>query len=611
MLIIKYLFIYIMADIALMMAAAGGLYIISNRDNKYNKEGFIGDEQDNGSVYQKQINKPYKLDTLANNKSQVPDNLFKVKDIKNNNSCQMSAISMANRKENNQENVPVQSITTLAGTLISSKDFTHNGEKNAGGIVKGGYNKFHDNGSAILDNTVGSGTHTIKKTGDVAPLFQPHKDLQYSHGAPNVSDFMMERQEANVGNRMANVKPWEEINVPPGLDKGYTTKPGPGFNSGLEARSEWQPKTVNQLRVETNPKLTFGLAGHEGPLMAPVQEPATIQTQGKVEKHLPDTYYNVGPERWFTTTGSEKAETVRSAQELHDVNRTTTTVEYYGTKKNEGNATYTTGRHEPSRRPQLSSKPISNVAASGHFMGNDTDYGKTGYQVLPNNRTTTRPSSEFGGVHGAIKAAIAPIFDILRPSRKENVIGNLRPNGNVGVTHKEGVYFDENDRPKTTIKEMAEGKLDCNHLNVQNQSATGYLVTEHQPVNLQRDSTCRSYTGNAAATDQRAMMSYSSGYAQRNNNSKTQISRLNHGNTQIYNPTENITYNKLECDRDNNRMWVPSNVPSAVPSKDIYGKLNGPEYTTQQIQSNSDRIDPELLSAFKSNPYTKSLNSWA
>lgn len=601
-----------MADIALMMATLGGLYIISNRDDKKCKEGFIQNTGSVGVAATQKMTDPYKLSTLASNKSQVTDGLGLIKGVDKHNNCRVVPKSSDDSYKGYEckSEIP-QSITTLAGSTISEKDFTHSGEKNGGGRVRNAYNIHRDNGSAKLDYAAGAGTHTIKKTGDTAPLFQPHKNLQYSHGAPNVSDFMMERQASVVGNRMANVKPWQEIHVPPGLDKGYTVNPGAGLNSGLEARNEWGPKTVDQLRVETNPKLTFGLAGHEGPLMAPVKEAATMQTQGKVEKRLPDTYYNVGPERWFTTTGNEKAQTVRSEQELHDVNRTTTSVEYYGTKKKDGNATYTTGRHEPSRRPQLSSNPISNASASGQFVGNDTDYGKTGYKILPNNRTTTRPSSEFGGVHGAIKAAIAPILDILRPSRKENVIGNLRPNGNVSVTHKEGVYFDESDKPKTTIKEMAEGKLDCNHLNFQQQTANAYLVTDHQPVNLQRDTTSSSYTGGAAPADQTAMMSYNSGYAQINNNSKTQIGRPNPGGTQMYNPTENISYCKRDCDRDNNRMWVPTNGPGAVPSKDIYGKLNGPEYSPQQMQCNSDRIDPNLLSAFKSNPYTKSLNSWA
>ena len=34
--------------------------------------------------------------------------------------------------------------------------------------------------------------------------------------------------------------------------------------------------------------------------------------QLRLEKHLPDSYYTVGPDRWFTTTGEEKGQTSRS-----------------------------------------------------------------------------------------------------------------------------------------------------------------------------------------------------------------------------------------------------------------------------------------------------------
>ena len=78
----------------------------------------------------------------------------------------------------------------------------------------------------------------------------------------------------NPSTRMANIKPWAEQKVAPGLGKGYNCDGGAGLNNGMEARNEWLPKTVNQLRVDTNPKMTFGLAGHEGPAMAKVVDPA-------------------------------------------------------------------------------------------------------------------------------------------------------------------------------------------------------------------------------------------------------------------------------------------------------------------------------------------------
>ena len=64
----------------------------------------------------------------------------------------------------------------------------------------------------------------------------------------------------------------------------------------MESRDSWLPKTVNELRVDTNPKMTFGLDGHQGPANAHIKEAANTNTQGRVEKNKPDTYYTVGDE---------------------------------------------------------------------------------------------------------------------------------------------------------------------------------------------------------------------------------------------------------------------------------------------------------------------------
>ena len=65
---------------------------------------------------------------------------------------------------------------------------------------------------------------------------------------------------------------------------------------------------------------------------------------------------------------------------------------------------------------------------------------------------------------------------------------------------------------------------------------------------------------------------------------------------------------KLDADRNNNRMWAPDRMTSAIPSTDTYGKINMPQYIDPT--RNNERIEPDILSAFKKNPYAQSLNSW-
>ena len=71
----------------------------------------------------------------------------------------------------------------------------------------------------------------------------------------------------------------------------------------------------------------------------------------------------------------------------------------------------------------------------------------------------------------------------------------------------------------------------------------------------------------------------------------------------------NVSIAKKEQDRNNNRMWAPSNMPSQSMSKELYGKMTEPATCQQNIAV--ERMAPELLTAFKENPYTHSLSGTA
>ena len=76
--------------------------------------------------------------------------------------------------------------------------------------------------------------------------------MQFTHGMPNNSEFFQSRM--NAGNNMANVTLWDQEKVAPGLNLNYNEMPNLGFNNGISAREAWQPKTVDEMRVATNPK---------------------------------------------------------------------------------------------------------------------------------------------------------------------------------------------------------------------------------------------------------------------------------------------------------------------------------------------------------------------
>lgn len=494
---------------------------------------------------------------------------------------------------------------SLSGQTIDTSEFKHANMVPFFGAKIRGRTADSVLSENILDNKVGAGSQSISK-GEMAPLFAPQENMKDPHGMKNYTDFYQSRMVPS--SRMSNVKPWESERVGPGLDKGFGNEGSMGFNSGMDAREKWLDRGVDELRVKTNPKLTYSLENHQGPagyFIPTVTDAAAI---GRVEKNLPDTYFVNTPDRWLTTTGAEKAQMGRAMEVERDVNRTTTTTEYYGgtTAANVGSAMTAPENYEPDKRNNYDGLPMINPYAGDSAAPSAKDYGRDSYTMLPNNRTTVR-EQEPGGIHGALRAVVAPLLDVLRPSRKENVTGNARPYGGAGSTVPAAITFNPADRLPTTIKETTTGLLGFDHLNVGERTTNaGYLVTPQQTTETERQSTSTDYIG--AASGHPGVQVYNAAYNQRNNVNKTYKSRTNQGNMSLFNSNNNIRVSRLDGDRNNNRWWVPSNGPVQTPSVEVYGRVSMPQAYDNTI--NQERINPELLNAFRSNPYTHSLHTY-
>lgn len=619
-----------MVELAVPLLALSGLYVISKQNKQNNIQSY---NNDSNSLYSNINKEGYTNMTQTQNPlpginpPKVPKNFPITEEVtkKNNAQAYMNPNQYSdkyydlNNYAANEKRHPsnygvgggLQPSYSLTGEPINKEQFKHNNmAPYFGGKVRG---STADNNitESVLDNMQGKGSQFFSKK-EQGPLFKPQDGYQYADGAPNMNDFYQSR--VNPSMRMANVKPWDEQRVAPGLNKGFTNNGSAGFNSGMESRDLWLDRGVDELRVATNPKTTFELAGHEGPGTYFIKNAPTLETQGKIEKHLPEKYYASGPERWLTTTGIEKAQTARGIEELRDVNRIDTTSEYYGTRANQKEGTYVQGMNAPVKRPVLPTKDYATPSFIGGSAKPTTgDYGIQSYSNLHNNRSTTRPDAVMGHAGGFIKAIVSPVMDFLRPTRKEDVIDSLRASGNAMAPVPTGQLYNPLDRTKTTIREMTEADLDCNHHNVQYQSANAYLVSQHQPVGLQRDTTNMSHTGLAGPNGFTSPKSYEAEYKQRNNVNKTQVNRPNQGGTQIFNQNDNITIQKRDADRDNNRWWVPSAGGTAgVTARGINENIDRVKVSQGYDQNiNTDRISPDILNAFKNNPYTQSLTSWA
>ena len=601
-----------MAAIAIPIVVLGSLYILSEQEKKKekniiqssNKENFIGNLQD-----------PSGSEAFSNYQSQKLDNFdqsitHNINNYENSNQQTDKFFNLPTNKFNDQ-------ITLMNGQTVNADTFKHNNMQPYFGAKIRGSTSNLDNTESLLDSKQGYGTQIFSKS-EQAPLFKPDENVNLPYGTANNTNFIQSRMNESM--KMNNVTLWEQQRVGPGLNIGYGsqdkngfntggTEGNGGFNAGMVSRETWMPKNVDDLRVNTNPKQTFDLNGHQGPANSIIKMQGDNNKIGKVEKHNPDKYYEGGPNRWFTTTGAETAPPVRSTQVIPMENRIDTTREYYGGGSHalSGNASYTNITYEESKKQNLGALPFSNATATGQNYANPNDYASQSYKLLPNNRTTDQHMPEMGGVYGIAKAVISPILDILQPTRKENTIGNLRESGNVNGTAKNGHIYNEFDKTKTTNREMTTNKINMNYLNIQGQNhRTGYQVEQYQPIQNQRDTTNQEYIG-ASSKQGTGLRPYNAAYAQNNNVNKTYESRPNQGSMSLFNNQNNISMNKDENILKNNRQQIPNGGPNLIPSTQLLGETNVP--AGYNMEFNSNRMDPNLLSAFKNNPYTKSLHS--
>lgn len=603
-----------MAELAIPLIALGSMYVVSNKKNKKEqKEGFYGNKQTTMPLHN--VNPPiptknYPIEdsnpaknniNKYSNPNQHTDKYFIPPGYDND---QESKVSSAVSTDNNVS-------YSLTGNPINQNEFKHNNMVPFfGGSVKGVTYKENDQSSElILDRHQGTGSQHFKKQ-EQAPMFEPVKDMQHAYGAPNNSDYLQGRVVPSTN--MSMQRPFEQQRVARGLNKGFTSEGSGGFNTSLEARDAWLPKTVDQLRTTNNPKTTYELSGHEGPADSMIKEISTKQTRGQTEKYRPDTYYASGPERWFTTTGTEKGETLRPIQVLPDVNRTTTTQEYYGaggnTSANEAN--YVKGEYEESKRNVLGEYQVTPAYAADKYNPTESDFGSKSFHILQNNRNTTKKQLEYGVVSGVVNAIVSPVLDALRPSRKENVIGNIRLLGNAGTEVPSNTIYNPSDRARTTIREMTGSKLDNNHLNVEGQRAPGHVVSEHQPTPVQRDTTTVSYSGTAGPALVPNIPTYNAAYnMQFNNTQRESENHPNQGGMQIFNSRENISIKRPTEDSYTHPSSMRMNGHKIMPTVETHGLNREPQTYNQTM--GCERIAPDILNAFKSNPYTQSLGSHA
>lgn len=585
-----------MAQIAIPLLLLGTAVLISNEPNDEEE-----DKQNNqiteGLANLRDIDSRGNL--LSTEYDQYYPNIAKSKNNINNDqdvSQYQDKYFLKKINENNENNN--NQFKTLAGEKIKYEDINHNNMNLYYGSKTNGIGI--QNNHSILDSYTGQGTYDIKKE-ELATMFKPEDNAQNVYGNQNKNDFFQSRVQPS--HRQANSKPWEEIQVSPGIGKEYNQSTDSGYNNYNESRELWLPKTVDELRATNNPKNEYCLNGHMGPALKPVQNRGV---QGKIVKQGPDGYFvnkdNLG---MIAGTSGPKMHTQSSEQMLTKENRDNTSIEYYGARGN-NKFSYTEQNYTDSAKQQLGSKPMINYIDKETNPTNLSNYGKKSYNVYANNRTTTK-SNHFGNVQSSIYNLIQPVMNGLRHSKKENTLTSLETTGNVGTNCNSAQRIDGQQEVNVTNREIYESELNMNHLNVQKQQDSAYMNTNPVLNATQRNSMNQSDVG-PASSNLSGNMSYVAQYNQRNNDNRVSAENITpNGNMNLFNNKIVSQISDKECSNSRSTpVFAPTSSSYNHPS-DALGMVTSMPQNYQEISNTQN--DESLLNAFKQNPYTQPLNS--
>ena len=591
-------------ELAIPGVALGLLYVVTNQNKK--KENFTNNVNELPNTNVPNRNYPSEYPILSTETDQTSslsttnrfDNAGVYTDKYFNPNSVSDIVDSYSASDNSQRN-----FYSLTGEKVDSTYFQHNNMVPFFGSNIRSRHVDNNSNESVLDNYIGSGSQTIIKK-ETAPLFSPSENQQWAHGAPNMTDFYQSR--VNPSMRMANVKPFADEKVGPGLGLGYSTQGADGFNSGMMMRETWLPKTADDLRAANKPKASgLMMIGHEGPANSHIKNISTHEQMGRMEKNRPERHFEMGKDRLFTTTGLEKGQTLQGIPTTFykDTARQHTTTDYVGVAGFQNSSEYVTGEYMPSHNQQLGEVPLAVANANGRNYATDSDFEIKAKRAYPNNRSANHQESYYGLVSGSLGAAVAPLLDVLRPTRKTNVIGTLRPYQNPSTVVKESYIFNPADRPATTIRETTENSKF--HMNVdRNQRGGAYETTSHQPINNNRLTTGDFYyAGVAGAGDRtRQMKSYDAEYNQRNNDIKSSTidGRMVPGNMSLMNSNINMR----QINRDDflkNDRHVTATMPYQSADVANMGQLQGHNNLYQGIQM--DRNNSDILDALKGNPY--------
>ena len=507
----------------------------------------------------------------------------------------------------------------LTGKMVSSNDFKHNNMVPFfGGRVK--QNVAAQSNSGILDTFTGSGVTQIKKK-EVETMFNTARTPYGSpYGLENSSDFVQSR--INDPRNRAGERPFEPVHVGPGVNEGFAATGKGGFQQ-LEVNQYMidNVRRTDDLRTLDNPKLTYKQPVVPGKHFIA----AAAENSGEVRKYHPDRYYiNEGGKRLFVTTGDVLKETTRPIQVMKHVTRPETSSENIGPAAAvEFGESYVTGSYRSPMAQQYGGAGYRNADMTSYTTANtdaqENDYGRSGYEVRPNERNATSERNMGLNLVPAEAGALTVHYDDEnRPTRRQESVGNIRQTG-TPVGYAQGApaitVWDPNDIARTTVR---EGTINWNWLGQAAPAADGATrLKVYDPDDIARPtqksqiSEKSEYYG-ASNSVNKDFTSHDAAYNMRTNPNKEQVAAGRnplHGNggaLAIFDGEIHQTTRRLDADVVNDRTTAVNRVVGLPTGVGDIGEVR--PRVPLKLDVSLERNTREVVASINSNPLMATQN---
>ena len=404
------------------------------------------------------------------------------------------------------------------------------------------------------------------------PLFNPHVGLTHIYGMPNFTDYMAGRYIPSRERRNELIH--QPIRTTPGLNLGYNEVSKQGYHDSYRVL----PKTVDELRTATNPKISYG---------KPIIVGKKSDKRGiipNVANRKPPSYKEQDPRDFVKSTTYYRAPSIYGNYEAPSTNRQMTTRAWYSAAK------YNPTLHKPdnlyeqvktSHKENFKYPAPRNVAGYEQFQ--NTSNTKPTYYAPTTKRQLTQHTTQYGplgstqydkgGYHAEQSGIIAPTT--LRQTTQ-----NTTQYGPLGsAQYDKGGYHAEQSGiiVPTTLKQTTQNTTQYGPLGSAQYNKGGYHAEQSGII---VPTTMKQMTQNTTQYGPLGSTQYNKGgyHAEQSGIIAPTTLKQTTQNTTQYGPLGSAQYNKGGYHAEQSGIIVPTTMKQMTQNTTQYGPLGSTQY---------------------------------